>query len=410
MATGDSPESRTPQTPSSKSSRLPQTPRTPSQPLIEPPLPEPKRLDASAPAFVPRFLQASSSETTTPIDSNPHSPRAPTGTFSSPSVSEPVSDPGSENDSDLSDTDDPNLEYVRLKLKHYELQTTRGLPQTHKKLVRLQQRISLLKGDSLFDEKAAELQFRSEKTKVDKVYLHNRLRGQVSTPPRTARAARAGTSSSPSKPQTSEPPAKKGLFDDADDDGEGGGILGLLEPPTESTSDGREITLREMNLPKHSSGRTPKSSLKECVAKLDKYAAITYTIVSGSSRAVRASVSILWEGRRRDDWMMEDVACPDEAQAEQYIATIALHALTFPPTDGFAAGNVSVGGSQTFFRSLPPAFRDLWDELEAQRKECEDKINRALWTKLRTITADKYAASSKVSLLEVFFSFILTPL
>jgi hypothetical protein len=189
------------------------------------------------------------------------------------------------------------------------------------------------------------------------------------------------------------------LFDhaDEDEDGEGGGLLGLLEPPKESTSDGRAITLREMNLPKHSSGRTPKSSLKECVAKLDKYAAITYTIVSGSSRAVRASVSILWEGRRRDDWTMEDVACLDEAQAEQYIATIALHALTFPPTDGFAAGNVSAGGSQTFFRSLPPAFRDLWDELEAQRKESEDTINRALWTKLRTITADKYAASSKAS-------------
>ncbi|KAJ2920247.1 hypothetical protein MD484_g9, partial [Candolleomyces efflorescens] len=393
---GDSPESRTPQTPSSKSSRLPQTPRTPSQPLIDPTLPEPKRLDASAPAFVPRFLLGSSSgtETTTPIDSSPQSPKAPTETFSSPSISEPVSDHGSENDSDISDIDDPNLEYVRLKLKHYELQTNRDLPQTHKKLVRLQQRISLLKGDSLFDEKAAELQFRSEKTKVEKVYLHNRLRGQASTP---HRAARASTSSTPSKSQTSQSPAKKGLFDNADedDDSEGGGILGLLEPPKESTSDGRAITLREMNLPKHSSGRTPKSSLKECVAKLDKYAAITYTIVSGSSRAVRASVSILWEGRKRDDWTMEDVACPDEAQAEQYIATIALHALTFPPTDGFAAGNVSAGGSQTFFRSLPPAFRDLWDELETQRKESEDTINRALWTKLRLITADKYAASSK---------------
>jgi len=43
---------------------------------------------------------------------------------------------------------------------------------------------------------------------------------------------------------------------------------------------------------------------------------------------------------------MEDVACHDDSQAEAYIATIALHALTFPLTEGFQTGTSASSGSQ----------------------------------------------------------------
>lgn len=94
---------------------------------------------------------------------------------------------------------------------------------------------------------------------------------------------------------------------------------------------------------------------------------------------------------------MEDVACYDEGQAEAYIATIALHALTFPVTDGFQAGPSTASGSQTFFRLLPAVFRDLWDELEAERKVRDDSINRNVWAKLRAIVEPKLDNSIKVT-------------
>jgi len=104
-----------------------------------------------------------------------------------------------------------------------------------------------------------------------------------------------------------------------------------------------------------------------------------------------------------DEWLMEDVACPDDGQAEQYIATVALHALTFPPTDGFAANVSAFPGSQTFFRLLPAVFRDLWNELEETRKIRDDKINRDVWAKLLSLVASKMEGSDKVCLMFLYF-------
>jgi ATP-dependent RNA helicase DHX29 len=99
-----------------------------------------------------------------------------------------------------------------------------------------------------------------------------------------------------------------------------------------------------------------------------------------------------------DEWFMEDVACHDDGQAEQYIATVALHALTFPLTDGFAASISTFPGSQTFFRLLPPVFRDLWNELEEKRKARDDKINRDIWAKLLSILKFKRETGDKVGI------------
>jgi ATP-dependent RNA helicase DHX29 len=177
-------------------------------------------------------------------------------------------------------------------------------------------------------------------------------------------------------------------------------------PATETDAQGKTITIRDMAMPKHWSGRTPKVLLKETVAKSDRYAAIGYSIISGGSRARRASVSIRWEGKKMDEWLMEDVACHDDGQAEQYIATVALHALTFPPTEGFAASVSIVPGPQTFFRLLPAVFRDLWNELELARKIRDDKINRDVWAKLLSILEYKMEACDKVGFV-IFISLTL---
>ena len=93
---------------------------------------------------------------------------------------------------------------------------------------------------------------------------------------------------------------------------------------------------------------------------------------------------------------MNDVGCHDEAQAEQYIATVALHALTYPLTDGFAASAPSSAGSHTAFRLLPAVYRDLWDELEKSRKIRDEFVNRKAWAKLRDILDLKLESNLKV--------------
>lgn len=104
---------------------------------------------------------------------------------------------------------------------------------------------------------------------------------------------------------------------------------------------------------------------------------------------------IRWGGGKMRDWEMNDVACHDMTQAEQYIATIALHALTFPSSEGFASGTSS-GNAPTSFRLLPSTFRELWDELEANRKSSEDATNRSVWAKLRSIVEAKLDRELKV--------------
>ena len=161
------------------------------------------------------------------------------------------------------------------------------------------------------------------------------------------------------------------------------------------TNDSVIITLREMALPKHWPGPTPKILLKETVLRLDRYAVITYNLISGSSRIKRVSLTIRWDGTKSDIWAMNDVACPDQIQAEHYIALTVLHALTFPRSEGFAS-SFSGSNGPTFFRLLPPSFRDLWDELEDARKLQEHSTNRQVWAKLRSIIEPKIDPNKKV--------------
>lgn len=78
---------------------------------------------------------------------------------------------------------------------------------------------------------------------------------------------------------------------------------------------------------------------------------------------------------------MEDLGCHSLVEAENYIATLALHELTV----------VESKGDKSIWRTLPPAFRDLWDELDEKRKEIVDKERRTTWAMLRGIVEAKMA-------------------
>lgn len=268
------------------------------------------------------------------------------------------------------------------------------------KLRELGRKIEQASQDYLFDHHEATVRYHQERARLDKSLLQKRLGSSSS----------GSNRENPRKcPPSTAPNAKPDVSDQESD--ASSGMLGILEDPdpTEITVRGTTLALRNMSLPKRWSGPMPKTLLRDFVAKSDRYAAISYTIISHHSRAKRASVDISWQSRRRDEWLMDDVACPEDSQAEQFIAAIALHSLTYPLTEGFATSAPSSSSASTSFRLLPAVYRELWDELEKSRKLRDDFINRKIWAKLRTIIEEKMGTNSKVCNASANFSFLSSP-
>ena len=302
-------------------------------------------------------------------------------------------------------SDDPTASFVQVKMQIADLTTHRPPQETADAsfLRELQRRLEEIKSDYFFDEQEAENAYREERSRADAAALRARLRGEdASSNADYATATVVAPSVKSVEPQPPAPVMEKeqatpDIFDEDSDDASGG-ILGLLNemPTTETTVQGVTVTVRDMALPKHYSGRTPKLLLQETVRKIDTFSVVSYRLVSGASRAKRAAVSVRWNGGKADEWTMEDIACYDAVQAEHYISTIALHALSFPPQEGFAASVTTTASNQTSFRLLPPVFRDLWGELEEKRKQQNDSINRGVWSRLKTILEPKLSLSVKV--------------
>ncbi|TRM65724.1 P-loop containing nucleoside triphosphate hydrolase protein [Schizophyllum amplum] len=411
----EAPDAPEPKTPGSQAKGTPRTPRTPAQ-FLALSTPTPKsvkasakassgkpRLDAQAPAFVPRSLSTT-----------PSAPGTPAAEEDEPDLSKPrtpapknglqqMDDKFALSTQDLSSSDEPHDDYVKIKLHMDEInaQKLKGNPVGMAKLPTLRKQLEDVKQNYFFDFREAEEMYSVARSKADAEALQAKLRGldaqdgPITTP---VKRPKADKKKPPPNISIKSEPGSTVATDDGSESEEGG-MFALLEgaPTSGTNSEGKTIPVRDMALPKHWSGRTPKTLLSEAVSKIDRYAAISYSNVSGSSRAMRTRLNIRWEGGRTDEWAMEDVACSEMGQAEQYISLVGLHALSFPATEGFAAGAISSAvGSQTFFRLLPPNFRDLWDELDAARKKREDASNRETWRKLRSILDEKAQRSGKV--------------
>lgn len=174
-----------------------------------------------------------------------------------------------------------------------------------------------------------------------------------------------GSSATDSTAATNSPETPSAAADKAseagaaeDQDSLFGNLLDEM-PSTETNDHGSTVPVRDMALPKHYSGKTPKANLEETVRKMDKYATVVFKVIS-RSRAVRASVCIRWDGGRTQTWEMQETACYDQKQAYDYVATVAL----------FAVSSTAVN------KQLPLIFRDLWDELVLKKKEEDDELYR----------------------------------
>ncbi|KAH7883709.1 P-loop containing nucleoside triphosphate hydrolase protein [Phlebopus sp. FC_14] len=291
------------------------------------------------------------------------------------------------------EADDPNMEYARLKMQIVDLSSDKTLDSNRKagNISFLEAKLHAVRSHYFFDERDAESLYRLEREKVDAQMLQARLRGSPDSTPQESPNFKSAPSGGC---LTSD--SQSDIFDQLDDSS--AGLLEILDtvPSQVEGPNGSTIRVRSMAFPR-GAAKLPKSFFLEYVSKIDRYAAVAFEIVSGGSRAKRARVRVSWEGRKSDEWSMQDIACHDESQAEQYIATVALHALSFPPTEGFASGSLARPSGHTFFRLFPSVFRDLWDELEAWRKETENRKNRKIWAKLRSIVEQKIDITKAVN-------------
>lgn len=160
-------------------------------------------------------------------------------------------------------------------------------------------------------------------------------------------------------------------------DAEGDLFGGMLDEPSPASAAPVEsssvMPLRSMAIPKTIafSGNTPKSLLRR---GLEATAWTSYVKLSGHSRAVRVGLEVLWTTGRRRVWRMDEIACNDLAEAENYASTLALNELSGDRT--IPAPN---------WRTMPPDYRQLWEELEQTRQEQEMTAKREHWAKIRTL-------------------------
>jgi ATP-dependent RNA helicase DHX29 len=225
------------------------------------------------------------------------------------------------------DIDDPHAEYVRLRLEIDSLTSRRGAKETRdaSQLATLKQNLVKAQNHYFFRADEAEVLYRTARKAADAQALQTHLRADggshdTPTPPAKRR---------PPKLKEPVPPISVALSDATDSDGREGGMLGILETPYEvKTSDGKIIPIRDMGAPKQWSNRTPKLLLAETVHKVDRYAVITYSNVSGHSRARRSSVSIRGKGGKSGTWTMNEIACSNDEQVCELFDLVPYSALT----------------------------------------------------------------------------------
>ncbi|KAI5477732.1 hypothetical protein MNV49_005921, partial [Pseudohyphozyma bogoriensis] len=319
-------------------------------------------------------------------------------------------DRANEDDNGTKEPESANEKYASLKLQLSEVQRAQGaakraasgkggkkvlLPvgleeeETRDRMAELlKKKLKEVEGNYEFRKVDGEKLYREERVKLDAKQLAERLNATtIEEPVQEEKDAEAAAEAESTMTNGDAPVNGEGLSNGAigngqptttsstaaetpastdatstTDDAEGGDLFGNLldEMPTEDKNDsGTTIPVRDMALPKHFSGKTPKTNLEETVRKMDKYATVVFKRV-GSGRAVRASVTIRWDGGRKQEFEMQDAACFDQVQAFNYVATIAL----------FAVSQTAVN------KQLPLVFRDLWDELEKEKKEEEDEKYR----------------------------------
>ncbi|CAG8519373.1 1074_t:CDS:10 [Funneliformis mosseae] len=151
--------------------------------------------------------------------------------------------------------------------------------------------------------------------------------------------------------------------DGEDEDLFGGLLDNVPDNSVTSNTSHTSLTIREISLPNKYTGRLPKDYLQEFCLSKDSQVKISFVkdkTLSGET-LYKYFLSIQWSDGHKKEWNMENVACRTKIEAENYISTLALFELTDLPT----------------YTAFPSCFRDLWLELENEKKSAQNKIKLA---------------------------------
>lgn len=293
---------------------------------------------------------------------------------------------GSEDEPDLNKVND---QWASLMLHMHKLTSDQGGKGVRKgkanvimetrEIRALKQKIAMVEKEYMFSRKDAcesglrdvlmkVISFNALKKQYEVTALESRLRGGEGGPTEQLLPDILSTS----------------ISENGDEDGIFGGLLDEPSGSPDEANKNTTVNVVSMPIPKQNAfgGSVPKVLLRTLLEKSAKQAVITYALLSGASRAVRVGLEISWSSQRRRVWRMEDIACGDMVEAENYVSTLALAELT-------ASGDV-VGVN---WKSMPVAYRDLWEKLEREQQAADDEDKRRIWSEIIQITGEKTVES-----------------
>ncbi|KAL2829899.1 P-loop containing nucleoside triphosphate hydrolase protein [Aspergillus pseudoustus] len=253
-------------------------------------------------------------------------------------------------------------------------------------VLRLQRKISAIENDVLFDRKEAEYYW---KEKLDE------LRKEAAM----FRRADPERESVDKKEPEPDPDVAPGL--DGGDDGILGDMFQGEEPTLElgvitEELNKASITMRDFG---KWTGLSPRRVLEEACKARDAGCKITYKDISSSSHMSRVALEVRWSKPQETPSpftqelithksssyatfvSMDKIATPNSQQAESFSSTFALFIL-FPQ-------NSKEGKA---YLRLPVAWRDLWTEFAASKKEQEDEADKQVVKNLRKVIQENHGA------------------
>ncbi|KAK6388607.1 hypothetical protein LTR65_007763 [Meristemomyces frigidus] len=282
---------------------------------------------------------------------------------------------------------------------------TQGVPQTTSSGQRkLQQRLQQIESDVLFDQREADAQWLETRIELARQAAERR-RLQLS---QDAGSGQQLATRPPDKPkaqetnETSDEAERIGLQILMESEGQEdadllGGMFNALPGVQEAASGDiangaaqpSDVTVRDFG---RLTGMNPKRVLEEACKARDTQVKLTYKMVSPTTYASRHSLSINWSKDqeaiagsflpalhlkstpRSTTLTMIQEATPDTAQSEAYVATMALF-LIF-------AGSPK---EEKAHLKLPPALRNMWDELAQAKQEHLTGEDRGIVKDLRKL-------------------------
>nr|POE93609.1 putative helicase c15c4.05 [Quercus suber] len=258
---------------------------------------------------------------------------------------------------------------------------------------KLQQKLSKIESDALFDQHEADSQWAVQKINLAREAA-DRKRLQLADHQNSRAETRVSSDKTEDVNNLAEQMGQQLLDDTEQDDDLLGGIftalpgIGHLANEELTTPDSASMTIRDFG---KLTGMSPKRILEETCKARDARVRLNYKLISPTTYASRHSLQINWS---KDQDILDGLwitrlagvksqhrsiivtamheATPEIAQSEAYIATLAL----------FLVFHGSPKEEKAHMR-LPPAFRDLWIELTSLKQDSADSADRDIVKGLR---------------------------